>query len=427
MSSDRAENVDQLRVVLDVRVSEAWGGVQQAAMGLAHGLSSLPGDGERYLFFAYKGELGWLGAHLGRNSELIALERPSALSRRVEERLWSLGLSTSARLASRAVHRKCERAAVGMMADVAHFTHQFPFHTTTRTIYQPHDLQHAHFPEFFSAAEVKRRDAIYADNCRRSDMIAVMSRWGRSDIVRQYGIEEGKVFVIPWAAPVQISHEPTLGDLYDIVSKYRLPQSFLLYPAQMWPHKNHLRLVRAVKAAHDHGCTDLNVVCTGRMGAESTGIMTEARRLSIADRVRFLGWVPPEAMIGVYRLSRGLIYPSLFEGWGMPLMEAFSVEVPVACSRIPVLEEVAAEAAVYFDPYDIGDIADAIVSLWTDEGLRHRLVDHGQQRSQVLDWPTIAETFRAHYRRLANAPLTDRDRRLLTLSASGEWFGHREG
>jgi glycosyltransferase involved in cell wall biosynthesis len=128
-------------------------------------------------------------------------------------------------------------------------------------------------------------------------------------------------------------------------------------------------------------------------------------------------------MIGLYRLSRGLIYPSLFEGWGMPVMESFSLDVPVACSRIPVLQEQAAEAALFFDPHDVGDIADAIVALWNDEALRERLMQRGRGRAKAIDWSMIAQAFRAHYRRLASAPLTDRDRDLLSLTASGAWFG----
>ena len=106
----------------------------------------------------------------------------------------------------------------------------------------------------------------------------------------------------------------------------------------------------------------------------------------------------------------------------MPLMESFSLDVPVACSRIAVLQEQAAEAALYFEPNDVADMADAIVALWTDEGLRVRLTHLGRQRAAAIDWATIAEAFRAHYRRLAHVPLSDRDRQLVALSASGEWF-----
>ena len=94
---------------------------------------------------------------------------------------------------------------------------------------------------------------------------------------------------MPWAPPVEMYRPPSPEDLAEIVSRYELPRSFLLYPAQTWPHKNHRRLVEAVKEAEERGCTDVNVVCTGHGSAGSTVIVAEARRLGIADRIRFLG------------------------------------------------------------------------------------------------------------------------------------------
>jgi glycosyltransferase involved in cell wall biosynthesis len=103
-------------------------------------------------------------------------------------------------------------------------------------------------------------------------------------------------------------------------------------------------------------------------------------------------------------------------------MESFRLRVPVACSRIQVLQEQAGDAAIFFDPEDPGEMADAIVALWTNRELRDRLVTLGQVRAEFVDWKSIAEVFRAHYRRLAGIPLGDRDSALLELSASGEWL-----
>jgi len=418
-----ADDPRTLRVVLDMRIPEGtWGGVQQAAMGLAYGLSLLGAGRERYFFLAFKGESDWLRPLLKGDCELVEIETPSRHWTSLRSRLWSIGLARLARLIGRVADRDSTKVVRRLRAQIVHSTHQFAFKTTARRIYQPHDLQHLHFPQFFSREEVRRRNDLYSAHCRSSDMIAVMSRWGRADLIQQCDIDKAKVFVVPWAAPVDLYRDPTSDDLDDLRKKYELPDRYLLYPAQTLPHKNHAGLFQALKELQTRGLEDVSLVCTGQTTAHSTAIMENARLLGIADKVRFLGWIPSANMIGVYRLAHGLVYPSLFEGWGMPVMEAFRLGVPVACSRIPVLQELAGEAAIYFDPTNFDDMADAIVSLWTDRALRDRLVPSGRMRAGLIDWRTIAEVFRAHYRRLAGMPLGARDTALVELSVSAKWF-----
>ena len=103
-------------------------------------------------------------------------------------------------------------------------------------------------------------------------------------------------------------------------------------------------------------------------------------------------------------------------------MESFRLGVPVACSRIPVLEEQAGDAAIYFDPQETSGIASVISSLWENVELRDRLVNFGRRRAQAIDWETVARAFRAHYRRLAGASLDVWDTQLVSRSASGEWL-----
>ena len=263
-----------------------------------------------------------------------------------------------------------------------------------------------------------RRDDLYRAHCERSEMVAIMSRWGRVDLIRQYDLDRAKIFVIPWAAPVDVYRFPTADESDGVRKRYELPTNYLLYPAQAWQHKNHPRLLRALVEVTARGF-EVHLICTGHIRGRSAAILREAQRLGISDRVRFLGWVPSDDMIALYRGGRGLVYPSLFEGWGMPIMEAFRLGIPVACSRIPVLQEQAGDAAIYFDPFKPSDIADAIISLWTDDSVRDRLVNLGRDRAQAIDWLTIAETFRAHYRRLSGAPLAERDAYLIDLSSSG--------
>jgi glycosyltransferase involved in cell wall biosynthesis len=409
--------------VLDVRIPEGiWGGVQQAAIGLASGLSTLAGNEERYYFLAYRGDSDWLRPLLKGSCELVEIDKPSGISLRVIRRLRSIGFPRLARLVVRATDRTPAKVVSALRAQVVHFTHQGAFTTSASRIYQPHDLQHLHFPQFFSPQEVRRRNDLYLTYSRRSDMIAVMSRWGRADIVRQYDVDEAKIFVIPWAAPVDAYASPTQAELSQIRGRYELPRRYLLYPAQTWLHKNHIRLVQALKEAENRGLEEINLICTGHIGTNFEAIMDEVQRLALTRKVKFLGWIPSNDMVGVYRLAHGVVYPSLFEGWGLPVMEAFRMEIPVACSRIPVLQEQAGDAAIYFDPDNPHEMADTIISLWTNQEVRDRLVSSGRGRAGAIDWTTIAEAYRAHYRRLAGMPLDERDAALIEMSVSGRWL-----
>ena len=231
-----ADDPRNLRVVLDMRIPEGtWGGVQQAAMGLAYGLSLLGPGRERYFFLAFKGESNWVRPLVKGDCELVEIETPSRYWTSLRNRLWSIGFARLARLIGRVADRDSAKVVRRLRAQIAHSTHQLAFETNARRIYQPHDLQHLHFPQFFSREEVRRRNDLYSAHCRSSDMIAVMSRWGRADLVQQYDIDKAKVFVVPWAAPVDLYRDPTSDDLDDLRKKYELPDRFLLYPAQTLP------------------------------------------------------------------------------------------------------------------------------------------------------------------------------------------------
>jgi glycosyltransferase involved in cell wall biosynthesis len=411
------------RVVIDVRIPEgSWGGVQQAAIGLIHGLSGLASGTDVFHLIAYKGESSWLRPFLDESLKLNEVHPPTTPTGRMANRLRRIDRVRLGRLLGSGPPGGLYQTMEELRPDVVHFTHPNAFPTSARIIYQPHDLQHLHFPEFFSLRERRRRTGLYRSNCRMADMVAVMSRWGRADIVKQFGIRDSNVFVIPLSAPTEAYARVTESDEAMVRQKYALPEAYVFYPAQTWPHKNHIRLLRGLAEAYRSGLSDVNLVCTGHLTDEFVSIQREARRIDISDRVRFLGWIPANDVRAMYRSARAVIFPSLFEGWGMPVTEASFLGVPVACSRIPVLVEQAGDTALFFDPRDCRQIADAIASLWTNDELRFRLATTARVRTARLTWTTIAETYRAHYRRLAGEPLSAGDEALVERSRTGLWL-----
>ena len=160
------------------------------------------------------------------------------------------------------------------------------------------------------------------------------------------------------------------------------------------------------------------LVCSGGLNEFFPKIEQTVAELGLEQQVKFLNFVSPLEVQCLYRLSTGLIFPTLFEGWGQPVVEAFDAGVPVACSTVTSLPEVAENAALLFDPQSDAAIAEAVVQLWQDDVMRQRLIAAGHERAKLFTWERITRIFRAHYRRIARQALTADDQALLSASAT---------
>ncbi|MGA3056481.1 MAG: glycosyltransferase family 1 protein [Candidatus Limnocylindrales bacterium] len=296
------------------------------------------------------------------------------------------------------------------------FTMQVGFRTDIPSIFQPQDLQHIHLPEFFSPETLAERDIIYRALCDQATMVVANSRWGKRDLIDSLGLPDDKVEIVPYAPVIEAYGQPSPSDLSRTRSSLGLPETFALYPAKAWPHKNHLRLLEAFKLLHDRGLT-IPVVFTGAQNGLDKPVREAAARLGVSEQVLFTGFVDPIQLRSLYRLARLLVFPSLFEGWGMPILEAFAAELPVASSNVTCLPDLSAGAARLFDPWDPADIAAAIGDLWTDEPKRIEMARLGLARASVFSWERTARVFRAHYRRLTGRGLTSEDLEILRTGA----------
>jgi glycosyltransferase involved in cell wall biosynthesis len=407
-------NARPLRVVLDARLRDGVaGGIQQFVMGLASGLSRLEDGDEEYWFLSSPTERGWLVPHLAGpcrplDSVAAALgSRLSLLRRGIDAAAASpLGRLLPVRVppSDGAVERRG--------ADVMHFTLQGGFRTAVPSIYQPYDLQHVHLPQFFSAYGRKWRDVTYGELCRQARSVVVMSTWVKEDVVRQLRLAPQKVRVIPWAPVTEEYPAPADADLAVARARFGLPPAFAVYPSQTFPHKNHLALLEAVAAARTRGA-EVHVVCPGKQSDHFPNIARRARALGVDHLVTFPGYVTPLELRSLYRLATLLVFPSLFEGGGMPVFEAFAAGVPVACSDVTCLPAQAGDAALLFDPRVPGAIAEALLRLWNDPVLRHTLAQRGAERVKRFTWVRTAKTYRALYRHVAQRTLSEEDRALL--------------
>ena len=244
-------------------------------------------------------------------------------------------------------------------------------------------------------------------------MVVAMTSWGKRDFIANYDLPPEKVTVVPGGSVLREYPPPTDRDIGELRSRLSLPESFLLYPAQTWPHKNHMRLLEALASIRDEHGVGIPLVCPGKQTDHYGQIQDLIGSLGLEPLTRFPGFVSPLELRALYELATGLVFPSLFEGWGLPVCEAFDAGLPVASSTATGLPDVVGDAGLMFDPDDTQGMAAEVLRLWQDAGLRASLRERGRERAALFSFDRTARLFRAHYRRIGQRSLSEEDRILL--------------
>jgi glycosyltransferase involved in cell wall biosynthesis len=251
-------------------------------------------------------------------------------------------------------------------------------------------MQHEFFPEFFSREELLYRRNTYQASAEEAVRVIAISQHVKTCLVEKYHLCPQRIDVIHngFGSEFKVIHDA--NKLAQIKNCYNLDKPFLYYPARTWPHKNHKKLLAAVKIMTEKHGFDGDLVLSGTAFEAQGEIMLEASRLGLENCVKNLGQVLYADLPGLFNLARLMVYPSLFEGFGIPLVEAMASGCPVACSDRTSLPEVAGNAAVLFDPTSPEEMADKIWAAWSDEELRGQLIERGLQRSEDFSWEEMA-------------------------------------
>lgn len=308
-----------LRVCLDARVLPGKsGGLEQFVIGLANGLSSLCDGDEEYLFLVNEECGDWITPYLGGACRLLILQgsraqrlRRSVISAPAVRYAWDwlspfFGQATVSLPVSDGT---VERAGV----EVMHMTLQLGFLTDLPTIYHPHDLQYIHLPQYFSRRQRLTSDAYLRTLSHRANLVAVASSWCKQDVMRQYGIAEEKIAVIPLAPASSAYASPTARDMEAVKSLFLLPPSFVFYPAQTWPHKNHIALLSALAWLRDRRGIVVPFVSSGFCNDFFPTIKAVICELGLEAQTKFLGFVTALQLQCLYALSRCVVIPTKFE------------------------------------------------------------------------------------------------------------------
>lgn len=244
------------------------------------------------------------------------------------------------------------------------------------TIY---DLQYKTYPAFFSAGDLAQRENTFLAACRDASKLVAISDYSRDSVLQHSNLRPSNIQTIHLRMAQRIQQSAL--NVSDLERWHLEPQHYLLYPANYWKHKNHDMLLTAFGML----CTtypDITVklVCTGSPGERQQFLTRAAENMGLGARVLFLSYLTQEELSLLMTQCRAMIFPSLYEGFGLPVIEAMAMNIPVACSNVTSLPEVAGGAARLFNPAIPADIMQAMVDLMTDDHLRQNLIAKGQQR-----------------------------------------------
>jgi glycosyltransferase involved in cell wall biosynthesis len=269
---------------------------------------------------------------------------------------------------------------------------------TCRSVVTIHDCIHLMFPQYLpnQLALAYARTSIRLA-AKRSTRVLTVSESSKRDIQRFVDIPADKIDVIHNAYDERFGIEPRSEDVVRVRERYQLGGEFVLYAGNVKPHKNVERLIDAFDLVRKRGLDHLKLIIIGDEISKYAALRRAVHAHQLHKYVRFLGYMPEETLAVMYRLAGVFVFPSLYEGFGLPPLEAMASGTPVVTSNVSSLPEVAGDAAVLVDPYDPVAIADGIERVLTDETLRRDLRAKGLARAKQFSWEASVRRVREIY------------------------------
>jgi glycosyltransferase involved in cell wall biosynthesis len=278
---------------------------------------------------------------------------------------------------------------VGARMDLVHSPTPLALPTAGKKIITVYDLFFMESPASAGkeAGEVFFKRA--ASSFRGSDGIITLSSFTRDQLVMRFDVRPEKVRVIPLGVDRRFLEDVPAAELEGFRAAHRLPRSFLLFVGAQEPRKNLPRLIEALKIVHIHG-DKVPLVLAGPPGGDTETIRAAAARLGLEEWLTMMGYLPAEDLPKVYRLATALVFPSLCEGFGLPIVEAMAAGLPVVAAMNSAIPEVGADAAVYFPAEDPEALAGKIRLILENAGLRAELAGRGRKRALDFSWEKAA-------------------------------------
>lgn len=264
-------------------------------------------------------------------------------------------------------------------------THYAPRFSPVPTIMSIMDLSYLHYPEMFKKSDLFQLRNWTSYSIKKVAKILTISRASKDDIIKAYKVLEDKI-VVTYPG---IKLKTTMQNSKLLKEKYKIDGNYILFVGTLQPRKNIVRLIKAFSKLKDRNA--VNLVIVGKKGWMYEDILRSPRQFNVEDRVKFLEFVSDEDLSFFYKNALFFVLPSLYEGFGLPVLEAMNYGCPVITSNISSLPEAGGDAALYVDPKNVDDIAEKIELLLNDEKLRKQMIDKGYKQVKKFSWEKTAK------------------------------------
>ena len=272
--------------------------------------------------------------------------------------------------------------------DVFHAPHYvLPVAVRSRSVVTIHDCIHLMFPQYLPnrAAYAYARGAMWSA-ARKSDRILTVSEASKRDILHFFNVPPDKIVVVYNGIDERFWIQPSPEEIARVRERFQLDHGFVLYAGTIKPHKNLVRLIEAFAALRKGEFEELKLLIIGDEISKLPALRRAVHSHKLHKHVRFLGFLPDETLAALYRLAAVFVFPSLYEGFGLPPLEAMASGTPVVTSNVSSLPEVAGDAAILVDPYDVSSIVDGVRRVLTDPLLADELRRKGLTRARDFSW-----------------------------------------
>ncbi len=264
------------------------------------------------------------------------------------------------------------------------------FSKNTKFVLTVHDVSFKIYPQFFSTKQRMWHRLIKPQNqCEKADVILTPSENTKRDLSNIFKITPEKIKVIyPGLAEI-FTNKNLSATNEEVIKKYQLPHNFIFFLGTSEPRKNLLGLIKAFESVEPH--LDTNLVIAGASGWKQKNIFKHLAVSKFKNKIKILDYVAPEEKPALYSLAKVFVYPSFYEGFGFPVLEAMSSGVPVVTSNRSSLPEITGENAYLVNPHKIHEIARAIEIVFSNTEMRNKLINNGLEATQKYSWKKAAE------------------------------------
>jgi len=262
-----------------------------------------------------------------------------------------------------------------------------------------HDIQQFHFPEFFTKRELLNRKIHFKLSTELSHYFQASSQFIKEDLLKHFkNVKEEQIVVINEG--VNIEEFSSRKDTSLLSDKYKIPDEFLFFPAQLWHHKNHITVLKALKEIEKEFNLKINLVLTGAKESAAKQIL-EFIKSNEMNYVHYLGLVPFSDLLALYQKAKFLITAVLYESSSLPILEAAASGTPIFASKTPPNVEMSGILKInLFEPTNVNELSSLIKKIWNDNDLIKQQADYNQEHINYYSWDNVASKYLNFFERI---------------------------